>query len=367
MASTPDDPWKLRSPLALDPREPVLILAPMEGISDDIVRDLLSRLGGIDLCVTEFIRVAHQPVLPSVLIRECPELAAGGRTPSGTPVLVQLLGGEPEHVAESARIACDLGALGVDLNFGCPARRVNGSDGGAALLKAPHRITGVVDAVRRACPSAVTVSAKIRLGWDDPGDVVASAKAAEAGGADWITIHARTKTQMYKASADWSRIAEAREHVRVPIVANGDIFSPEALERCRSVTGAAGFMLGRGAFRMPNLFRWIRGLDRGPWAMDRCATLLETFVRRVSAHPRYDRPDRAALSRLKGFAGAIAVSSPEMARTFEVLKRTQTIEDALEALRSKGEPATPAHIREQTYPIETRSSFTSQPIAASPA
>src|SRR5687767_14210553 len=119
----------------------LLMLAPMEGISDVLVRDLLSSLGAMDLAVTEFIRVAHRPLTAGTLLRECPELESGGKTPSGTPVLVQLLGGDPELVAESAHIAAELGAPGIDLNFGCPAKRVNGSDGGAVLLKDPHRLT----------------------------------------------------------------------------------------------------------------------------------------------------------------------------------------------------------------------------------
>lgn len=334
--------WKQRSPLAApDPRDPILILAPMEGISDDIVRDILSALGGMDLCVTEFIRVAHRPLVPAVLRRECPELASGGRTPSGTPVLVQLLGGDPEHVAESARIACDLGALGIDLNFGCPARAVNGSDGGAALLKAPHRLTDVIGAVRRACPSSITVSAKIRLGWDDPSDAVRCAKAAEAGGADWLTIHGRTKVQMYKPYADWSRIGEARSAVSIPVVANGDIFSAADLAACREVTGAAAFMLGRGAFRTPNLFRLIRGYDHAAWRFDRVVELLERFVARVLSHSRYDDPRRAALNRIKGWTSALAGACPTMAAAFESLKRWQELEGAMSILREAARARTP--------------------------
>jgi tRNA-dihydrouridine synthase C len=326
--------------MMLTGRHPILFLAPMEGISDDIVRDLLSSLGGIDLCVTEFIRVAHRPLTREVLIKECPELHRGGRTPSGTPVLVQLLGGEADHVAESARIACDLGALGIDLNFGCPARKVNGSDGGAAILKEPHRLTDIIGAVRRACPSEVSVSAKIRLGWDDPDDVVRSAIAAEQGGADWLTIHGRTRVQMYKPSADWNRIRLASEQISIPVIANGDIFSRESFERCRLVTGVNAFMLGRGAFRTPNLFRLIRGLDPGPWSFSRTIGLLERFVERVRRHTRYDDPDRAALNRLKGWTSAIADASPEMDSAFERLKRTQHIDDALAVLH---DTTTPEH------------------------
>jgi tRNA-dihydrouridine synthase C len=311
----------------------ILILAPMEGISDALVRDLLSSLGGMDLCVTEFIRVAHQPLKAETILRECPELKHGGVTPSGTPVLVQLLGGEPEHVAESAHIAAELGAPGIDLNFGCPAKKVNGSDGGAALLKSPHRLTDVIGAVRARVPRHVSVSAKMRLGWENPDDVVTLAQAAEAGGAEWITIHGRTREQRYAPPADWSRIALAKEAVKVPVVANGDLFTPAELARCKAITKTHAFMLGRGAFRTPNLFRWMRGMDQGPWSFGQCAAFIERFVEAVLACPRYDEPERAALNRTKGFLSAMAEASNEAAEVFEVLKRTTKLADALQVLR----------------------------------
>jgi tRNA-dihydrouridine synthase C len=324
----------------------------MEGISDDIVRELLSGLGGMDFCVTEFIRVAHRPQTAEHLLRECPELLRGGRTSSGTPVLVQLLGGEPEHVAESARIACDLGALGIDLNFGCPARKVNGSDGGAALLKEPSRLTEVIGATRERCPSEATVSAKIRLGWEDPDDVIRCAIAAERGGADWLTIHARTRVQMYKPSADWTRIRAAREAITIPVVANGDIFTIDAFERCRAITGADAFMLGRGAFRTPNLFRLIRRLDRTEWSFEKTVELLLSFVERVKRHNRYDDPERAALNRIKGWTSAIAEASPRMDAAFERLKRTHRLDEAVAVLCDASTSVAPL------YPTQTHMSPT---------
>lgn len=306
----------------------------MEGISDAIVRDLLGALGAMDLCVTEFIRVAHRPVPTRVLLRECPELETGGHTPSGVPVLVQLLGGEPHHVAKSAARAAELGAVGIDLNFGCPAKKVNGSDGGASLLRAPHRLTEVIGETRAAVPSRLPVSAKIRLGWEDPDDVVAIVEAAEAGGAAWITIHGRTKKQMYKPTADWGRIRRAVETVSVPVVANGDIFDPDSFDRCRAVTGCGAFMLGRGAFRAPNLFRRIAGLDADFWPPERCVELLFDFAHRVLADPRFADPERVALNRIKGWVRALAETYDVMAVAFETVKRAQKLDDALAILRA---------------------------------
>lgn len=334
--SSPSDvpAWSSGSALvqSLEQGRPVLALAPMEGVSDAVARDLLGGLGGMDFCVTEFVRVTDRAVPAKVLRASCPELEGGGRTPSGVLVWVQLLGSHHEALAESAVRAAELGAPGVDLNFGCPAKRVNGHDGGAALLKDARRVEATVAAVRRAVPTSVPVSAKIRLGWDDPSDVVALTRAAEAGGAAFVTIHARTKLQMYKPPAHWDRIAAAREAVRVPVIANGDICTPEDLARCARITGSNGFMLGRGAFRRPNAFRWMRGLDDAAWPSDRLAGLLREFCERVQHSGRFDKPERAALARLKQWVRYGAEADPRMASCFEVLKRSATLDTALEHL-----------------------------------
>lgn len=317
-----------------DSKKTILALAPMEGISDAIVRDLLGALGGMDLCVTEFIRVAHRRVPARVLLRECPELKNDGKTPSGVPVMVQLLGGEPNHVSASAKLAAELGAPGIDLNFGCPAKRVNGSDGGASLLREPRRLTEVIGETRAAVPSRLPVSAKIRLGWEDPDDVVAIVEAAEAGGASWITIHGRTKKQMYKPTADWHRIRRAAEAVSVPVVANGDIFDKDSFERCQAVTESPAYMLGRGAFRAPNLFRVLTGLDDDFWPVDRCFDLLEQFADRVLIDPRFADPPRVALNRMKGWVRALGETYPEARILFDTFKRSHDLDEGLAMIRA---------------------------------
>ena len=147
---------------------------------DSIMRAMLTGMGGYDRCVTEFVRVS-QTVLPArVFHRLCPELLEGGRTPSGTPVFVQLLGSDAPLMARNARAAVGLGAPGIDLNFGCPAKTVNKSRGGAVLLKTPETLRGVCSAVRDAVPPSIPVTAKIRLGFDDDShfmDIVAAALA----------------------------------------------------------------------------------------------------------------------------------------------------------------------------------------------
>src|SRR5690606_31301206 len=158
--------------------QPALLLAPMEGITDASMRSLQSESGAFQFCVSEFIRVSHHPVPAKVFSRCIPELENGARTLSGIPVPIQLLGGDPVLVAESAAIAVDCGAQAIDLNFGCPAPTVNRHDGGATLLKCPARIRAMVRAVRSALDVRIPVSAKVRLGWEDPGDVVRNVAAA---------------------------------------------------------------------------------------------------------------------------------------------------------------------------------------------
>ncbi len=233
------------------------MLAPMEGITDAPMRALLSEIGGFAHVVSEFIRVSHNVLPRRVFRKEIPESKTRFRTESGQWVQPQLLGGDPERLAASARNAIEIGAPGIDLNFGCPAPTVNRNDGGATLLKTPSRVEDVVRGVRSVVPSSLPVSAKLRLGWDDPSAILETVRRAEDGGAAWIAIHARTKTNGYQPPAYWEWIARARELVSVPVIANGDIWTIEDFRRCRETTGCEHFMLGRSALSDPWLARRI--------------------------------------------------------------------------------------------------------------
>jgi tRNA-dihydrouridine synthase C len=235
----------------LDAAEPALVLAPMEGITDAPMRALQGATGVFRYCISEFLRVAGVPLTPRVFYRDVQELRTNCRTSTGLPVQVQLLGGHPERVALSAVEACRLGAPGIDLNFGCPAPTVNNHDGGAALLRHPKRIKEIVAEVRAAVPVDIPVSAKLRLGWDDPSAVHENSAMAAEGGAAWITIHARTRAQGYAPPVDWRPIGQVRERLGIPIVANGDLWTLDAFRRCRDATGCIHYMLGRSALANP--------------------------------------------------------------------------------------------------------------------
>lgn len=231
-----------------------VILGPMEGVLDHLMREMLTQINDYDFCVTEFVRVINLPLPDHVFYRLCPELKQDSRTKAGVPVKVQLLGQEPHWMAENAVRAAELGACGVDLNFGCPAKMVNQSKGGAALLQHPELIYQVIKACRDAVPSDIPVTAKIRLGWENPDDCFEIVDAVQQAGADELTVHARTKAGGYKASEiKWDYIDQIRQKTTVPLIANGEIWNYADGQACIETTGVDSLMVCRGALNVPNL------------------------------------------------------------------------------------------------------------------
>ena len=236
-----------------------LILAPMEGLADFVLRDVLTRIGGFDGAVSEFVRVSGSVLPRRTYERLCPEVQNGCRTAAGTPMVIQLLGSEPELMGLNAAQAATLSPYGVDLNFGCPAKTVNKSGGGAMLLADPSLLNRIVCAVRAAVPPAVPVSAKMRLGISDTSRAIDCAQALADGGIASLVVHARTKDDGYRPPAHWEWIARIAEAVTVPVVANGEVWTVEDWRRCRSVSGCSDVMIGRGAVADPFLARRIKG------------------------------------------------------------------------------------------------------------
>lgn len=235
-----------------------VVLAPMEGLADFHLRQILTGVGGYDYCVTEFIRVSTLLLPERVFYRSCPELNNHCRTLSGTPVHLQLLGSEPTLMAENAARAAELGAPAIDLNFGCPAKTVNKNMGGSMLLQYPDTLYNIITAVRQAVPNHIPVTAKMRLGYQDKSLAIENAQAIEAANASGLTIHARTKVEGYKPPAHWHWIATIKEHVRLPIIANGEIWNTEDYYLCVTESGCKDIMLGRGAITTPDLALQIK-------------------------------------------------------------------------------------------------------------
>jgi len=240
-----------------------IFLAPMEGVVDHSVREIMTAIGGVDTCVTEFIRITDTALPPKVFYRYCPELANQCLTPAGTPVRIQLLGGNPEAMAHNAAKLARYGATAIDLNFGCPAKAVNNSDGGARLLREPERVFAIVSAVRKAVPAAIPVSAKIRLGFEDRSLYLDNARAVFEAGATELAVHARSKVDGYKPPAYWEYIAKIRETIAIPVIANGEIWSLADYRRCREISGCDDMMLGRGLMACPDLGLQIKAEQRG--------------------------------------------------------------------------------------------------------
>lgn len=297
-----------------------LHLAPMEGVVDFVLRDVLTEIGGIDQCVTEFIRVTDKLVPPSVLYRYAPELKMGSRTRSGTPMFLQFLGGQVGPMAENAAHGAELGALGIDLNFGCPAKTVNRHDGGASLLKTPERLFQIISAVRRAVPASIPVTAKMRLGFDNPEICIENALAVEAAGADWLAIHCRTKTDGYRPPAYWEWIPRIKEKVRLPIVANGEIWNVADFWKCFEETGCEKIMMGRGAVANPFLFREIKDsiskVENPASSWEKTRAIIPRFF---EASTQFKSP-YFAQARTKQWLRALSLQNQEAKPLFDELK-----------------------------------------------
>lgn len=291
-----------------------ILLAPMEGLLDHSLRDVLTQVGGVDLCVSEFIRVTDQLLPARVFTRVVPELRQGGRTAAGVPVRAQLLGSDPACLADNAARLAALGPAGIDLNFGCPAPTVNRHRGGAVLLDEPDLVHAIVAAVRRAVPAAMPVSAKMRLGHRDEALMLDNARAIAAAGAGELVVHGRTKAHGYRPPAYWDRIAQIREAVAIPVVANGEVWTVADARRCLAESGCSALMLGRGIVADPGLALAVRGLAAPDWPALR--PLLLRYWRNIASHvaPRH----RAG--RLKQWLNLLRRRFPEAQALFDTLR-----------------------------------------------
>ena len=313
-----------------------ILLAPMEGLLDFTLRDILTRVGGIDRCVSEFIRVTGTLLPERVFTRVVPELEHGGRTSAGVPVRAQLMGSDAVCLAENAARLASLGPAGVDLNFGCPAKVVNRHGGGAALLGDPELLARIVSAVRRAVPAEMSVSAKMRLGIADTARAVECAQAIADAGADELVVHARTKADGYKPPARWECIAGIREAVKVPVVANGEIWNAADAAACRRESGCDDLMVGRGMVSYPGLALSILDPSRPPLDWESLMPLMGEFWELVS----HKIEPRARAGRLKQWLNYLRRQYPEAG---EAYMRVRTINDpALLAEAFFGESQAPS-------------------------
>ena len=304
-----------------------IILAPMEGVADELIRHLLTSLNNYDFCITEFVRVVDSLVPKHVFRKICPELEYGCITKSGTPLRMQLLGQEPDWMAENAVRALSMGSHGIDVNFGCPAKAVNKSKGGAVLLNEPEKIHQIMTKIRAAIGSAPTLSAKIRLGFTDASKLDEIVSAVQSANVDQLTIHARTKQDGYRPPAYWHFIAEIRKKYDIEIFANGEIWNKSDADKCIIQSQTSNLMLGRGALALPNLANVIK-FNEAPMAWPELSNLLKHYS---ELELQGDKSFYFS-SRLKQWLRYLKLCYPQADALFNAIKLLKNKDDILDQI-----------------------------------
>ncbi|MBU3847689.1 MAG: tRNA-dihydrouridine synthase [Candidatus Acinetobacter avistercoris] len=306
-----------------------LILAPMEGLTDPIMRDVLTHVGSFDWCVTEFIRVTDSVLPDHVYHNYCPELLNNGKTAAGTPVHVQFLGNNPEMLAANAVRAVELGAPAIDMNFGCPAKTVNRHRGGSVLLDEPETVHVLVKAVRDAVPADIPVSVKMRLGYMDRNYTLENAHAIEDAGAAWLTVHARTKAEGYTPPAFWDQLKPIREALKINVIANGEIWTNSDAKQCQIESGCEDLMIGRAAVTTPDITQCIRQNKDEP--LITWNELLALQVRFLSGPYK---KEINMVGRYKQWIGMMSKHYPEAKLLWNEVKRIKQLTEIVEKIKA---------------------------------
>ncbi len=296
----------------------------MEGVVDYEMRQLLTNVGRFDRCVTEFIRVTNNRLPSRVFYKYCPELRNQynpGYTISNTPVFVQLLGSDLHMMAYSAVKAVKLGAPGIDLNFGCPAKSVNRHDGGSVLLREPQRIHYIVKSVRDSLAIEIPVTAKVRIGYENSDLLHEICSGIETAGADEICIHARTKTHGYKPPAYWSKVKPVSQELKIPVIINGEIWNIENAKLAKQQSGCKDIMLGRGALSCPDLSMQITDNKYVPITWLDVLELLQTSFNHTS-----HKKSKHTGNRIKQWLVYLSREYPQAHYLFKAIKTLKSVE-----------------------------------------
>jgi len=306
--------------------DPPLVLAPVAGHTDSLFRQAIKSLGGCGLVVSELVSTEgmtrHQ-----------------GRTSylthfeeSERPIAIQIFGSNATRMADSAAMVEEMGADIVDVNFGCPVKKVVRQGGGSNLLRDLPLMENILRAVRKAIRIPLTV--KIRSGWDHNSiNALQVLKLAEDCGVEALTIHGRTRSDLFSGHADWGIIACVKERARIPIIGNGDVFAPQDAARMFRETGVDGIMIGRGALSNPWLIHqcWdhLNGRESARVSLEERMEFVMRFLQRV----RIELPPPVALGKIKKVGGYLSKGFPGSAQLRARIHGSHTIEELFAAIR----------------------------------
>ena len=308
----------------------------MEGVTDRAFRGIIRGLGGCGLTVTEFVSSEG-------LTREVKDAWRMAELDADEhPVSIQIYGRDPKRMGDAARLCEDLGADFVDINLGCPSKRVTSGCAGSALMKEPERAREIFDAVFESITVPMTV--KMRLGWSlDTLNAPEVAASAVDAGAQMIAVHGRTRTCSYKGTARWEEIRHVKEAVPVPVFVNGDILGPDSARRALEASGADGVMVGRGVMRDPwaiaRISASLSGLPEPSPTLDDRRRLLHEYVTRLGSDGPLGRRAVAKLRRVIGYLSKGMQNASRLRNAMNTVSEISTaqrlIDEYFDSLRAR--------------------------------
>ncbi len=304
-----------------------IVLAPMAGVTDSVFRRMILGLGHCGLVSSEMTNAAS--VSPKALKRH----RLLDYLPDERPIAMQISGNDPDLVARAAQVVEGLGADILDINCGCPSPKVTGGGHGASLLRNLPKMSRMLKAVRAAVHIPITL--KYRAGWDKQSlNYIETAKIAEDAGVDGLTLHPRTREQLYRGTADWQRVAEVKRAVSIPVIGSGDVNdAATALQRLYE-TGVDGVMIGRGAIANPWIFLQIAQLRRGEAPFTPTPADKFEFMHRFLDLCLEEMNERLALNKLKQLVSHFSLALPGSAALRAAIHRSASVAEAREHMEA---------------------------------